>query len=223
MLFDIRMSAGILARTADRFAGSVRKVAARYPDDPVALRLRVEADRFAGDREDRSAALAAWRTIEPGSPLVKFNDALLQQDQLVAAKSSDTRAWDAVRETLVTANKARRGDPQILYAYYDSFIAQGIMPTPGAQNTLHNALALMPQNEELRFALAQDYEKRGMANAAIETIRPVAYSDDEEKPQNQKAQASDERQRALYRLAGTPVHETPRRMLTRLEHKPAPQ
>lgn len=219
--FDIRMSADLPARIAERFAGSVRKAAARYPDDPVALELRVEADRLAGDRDDRATALAAWRKVDPDSALVSFHDALLRQDRLVADKSTDTAAWDAVRDTLVAANKARRGDPQILYAYYDSFIAQGIMPTAGAQNTLHNALGLMPQNDELRFALAADYEKRGMVKEAIDTIRPAAYSEDEEKPQSQRAQTIAERERALYRLAGMRLHETPRQMLTRLEALPA--
>ncbi len=218
MMLDIRMSSGIPARTAERFANAVRRTAARFPGDPFALRLRAEADRLAGDRDDRALALAAWRKVEPDAPLLLLQTALLRQDQLVADRSTDPAAWDRMRDMLVAAGKARRSDPQILYAYYDSFIAQGIPATAGAQNTLHNALALMPQNDELRFALASDYEKRGMIEQAINTIRPAAYSDDEDRSRSARGKAIDEKARALYRLDGIPFHETPRQMLARLEH-----
>lgn len=220
MMLDIRMSSGVPARTAEQFAKAVRRSAARFPHDPFALRLRAEADRLAGDRDDRILALAAWRKIEPDAPLLMLQTALLQQDQLVADRSTDTIAWDTVRNILVAAGKVRRSEPQILYAYYDSFVAQGIPATAGAQNTLHNALALMPQNDELRITLASDYEKRGMIKQAINTIRPAAYSDDEDSPRTARGKAIDEKARAYYRLAGTPFHETPRQMLTRLEHMP---
>ncbi len=217
MLYDIRMSAGVPARGAERFVNSLRKLAVRYPDDPGALQLRMEADRLVGDRADRTVALAAWRKVEPDSPLLMLHDALLRQDRLVADKTVDPKAWDAVRETLIAANRARRGDPAILYAYYDSFVAQGIAPTPGAQNTLHNALSIAPQNDEIRYVLASDYEKRGMIKEAIDTIRAAAYSDDEDPKKSEWAKANDEKARAMYRIAGETLHETARQMLTRLE------
>lgn len=215
MIVDIRLSGGIPANDADEFAASVRKIANGFPEDRVALRLRIEADRLAGDRSDRSNALIRWSALSPSDPDLLFQQAMLQADELVASKVTDKARWDGIRASLLAAHKRALNDPAILKAYYDTYKQQGIEPTPGAQNALFRALDIVPQDDEVRYELAADFEHRKQFKDAIITIRPAALQTEDATKPWQKAR--DERLRAKYRFAGIALHETPREMLTRLE------
>jgi Flp pilus assembly protein TadD len=215
MLYDIRLNAGVPQNDIVSFAASLRKVAQTYPDDPFALRLRAEADRLAGDHSDHAATVAQWLKIAPQDPLALLHAALLEQDNLVSSHSRDGTAWDKVRDQIVMASRLGRGNPEIFKAYHDTFLAQGIEPSVAATNALYHALDLLPQNDEVRYELARDYERRGMKKDAIATIAPAAYADDEllKHEGERRAQL---RERKFLALAGQPVHETPREMLERL-------
>jgi hypothetical protein len=60
MVTDIRIGNGVMATEATRFAHGAAKIAARFPDDPFALRIRAEADRLAADQIDEAATVAHW-------------------------------------------------------------------------------------------------------------------------------------------------------------------
>ena len=216
MTADIRIDAGVPAADADRFAAGVRKIAANYPDDPWALRIKVEADWLTGERDDRAAALARWAVLAPHDPVMLHQRALLAMDALVADKLMAPARWDAVRSDLLAALRLAPNDPAILKSYYDSYAMQGIEPTPGAQNGLFRALDLVPQDAEVRYALAAGFERRGLFKDALVVIAPAAYEVDEGKT---GARDDDEaaKARARFRRARQPLHETARTMLTRLE------
>lgn len=226
MTVDIRLGAGVMASDAGRFAGHVRRLAARFPTDPFALRLRAEADRLAGDSQDEALAVAAWGAAAPDDPLLLMHRGQIAIDALVAAKSTDAAAWHQPQEMILTAHKAAPQNPEILKAYYDAFIAQGVMPPIGAHNALDIALELVPQDDEVRYELAADYEKRGMIADAIVTIRPSAFASEDDSDKSPRQRAHMKIIEARYRLAGVTEHETPREMLARLEaasgtlHKP---
>jgi hypothetical protein len=217
MVADIRIGNGILATEATRFARGTAKIAARFPDDPFALRMRAEADRLAEDRVDEAAAVADWGRVAPGDPLMLLHRGQLAIDALVAAKSHDPDAWRRAHELVLDAHRAAPQNPEILKAYYDGFIAEGVLPPVGAHNALFAALEIVPQDDEVRYELASDFEKRGLIADAIATIRPSAYglNDDSDKSPRQKAR--EKRHQARYRDAGEVDHESAREMLVRLE------
>jgi hypothetical protein len=130
MLIDIRLGNGVLASEAVRFAHGVIKLAAPFPDDVFALRLRAEADRLAGDQADEAAAVAHWASIAPTDPLMMLHRGQLAIDALVSAKSRDADAWHRAHELVLDAHRAAPRNPEILKAYYDGFIAEGVLPPP---------------------------------------------------------------------------------------------
>jgi hypothetical protein len=151
---------------------------------------------------------------------------LLQAEALAAARSSDDAAWNAARQDILRANRLAPNDPLILEAYYDSFADQNVLPPAGAQNALFHALQLAPGDDELRYRVAADFERRDMIPEAIAVIRPTALALRELGNEGERARRRREEAEERYRLAGQAHHESAREMLTRLEARlaahPAP-
>jgi hypothetical protein len=217
MQADIRLGSGILASDAARFAQAVAKIATAFPDDPVALRIRAEADRLAGDRADEATTVAHWATVAPRDAKMLMHRAQLAVDALVVEKSGDVAAWNRAHDMMLDAHRAALKDSQILKAYFDGFVAQGVLPPVGAHNALYLALSATPQDNELRYQLAADFEKRGLIEDAIGTIRPAAYAVDDGSEKSEWRKARDKRREAKYRIAGQIDHESALAMLVRLE------
>jgi hypothetical protein len=78
-------------------------------------------------------------------------------------------------------------------------------------------MELAPSDDDIRYALARDYENRNMIPEAIAIIRPVAY----QVPYRANESESDRRARrereARDRQAGREWRENAREMLVRLE------
>jgi hypothetical protein len=147
--------------------------------------------------------------------------AMLQVKALQDARSADAAAWRRPRADLVRAIRLAPSDPLILEAYYDSFIAQGVLPPAGAQNGLYEALNLAPGDQRLRHKLAADFEQRDMIDEAIAIIRPLAYAMPHRGSESGAERQRRERERQRSALAGQPLTETAREMLDRLERKRA--
>jgi hypothetical protein len=222
---EIKLSQGYPAREAQEFATEVRTIAARYPDDPFAIRMVMETERLAG--HDAAALAAADRllAIEPNNARAMTTKGALQVAALRAAGSTDQAAWTAARQLFIRANRVAENDPLVLEAYYDSFVAQGVRPPDGAQNALYSAMELAPSDPELRYKVALDFEQRDMIREAIAIIRPLAYSTPHRGDESDGERRERERREERERDAGRTRHETPREMLARLEGKlatPAP-
>jgi hypothetical protein len=207
-----------MKRNAPQFVREVREAARRFPKDPYALRILTEAERAAGNNAAAAEAVEQWLAARPGDPLALMHKGWLQAAALRAAGTADPAAWDAARQPIVAANRAAPLTPQILHAYYDSFVLQGVLPPPGAQNGLVKAFELIPQDENLRYKVAADFERRGMIPEAIAVIRPLAFSAHapETDPEKKKKQDS---AREKLRLVGDDLTETPAEMYQRLEAK----
>jgi hypothetical protein len=142
---------------------------------------------------------------------------LVQMAGLVAAHSNDQRAWGAARQFLVRAVNAARQDPVVLSAYYRSFVMQNIVPPEGAQNALYTAMELAPSDDDIRYALARDYENRNMIPEAIAIIRPVAYQVPYRANESECDRRARREREARDRQAGREWRENAREMLVRLE------
>lgn len=220
ILHDVKLHAGVPRDEGSRFAELVRRDAARFPQSPYALQLRAEASYRAGDDADLNAAVDQWLAVAPNDPKALLFDGLRKARKLEAAKSQQAAAWDAARAPIVAASRRTQKDPQVFKGYYDTFVMQGVSPPPAAQRGLALALELVPQDDELRYQVAKDYEQRGMIDDAINTIRIAALQlPDEEQTDKDAEKAKAEREK--HAIAGVPVHESAREMLTRLEKKKA--
>lgn len=216
--YEIRLAqGGIYAREIADFAAEVRPVAARFPDDPFALALRTEVERLAGDGAAAQTAARRWAEVAPTDGRALMFQGLLQVDALRAARSTDTEAWNAARRLIVQANRLTPNNPLILQAYYDSYVAQQVQPPEAAQNALYTAMELAPSDDELRYKVALDFERRNMIPEAIAIIRPDAlrlpHRNDESEGERRRRETQEER----YRQAGRERRESAREMLVRLE------
>jgi tetratricopeptide (TPR) repeat protein len=219
MELAIELSQGILKREAAEFAGKVRGAAKSFPNDPFALALLSEAERLAGNRDAAVAAADRLLTAAPENSRGLFLKAVAEMDRLKAASSKEPKAWGAARQNLVRASKVAPNDPLVLEAYYDSYAGQGILPPDPAQATLYKAHELAPSDGDLRYKLAQDFEKRDMIREAVAIIRPVAFVLPHRKNESAKEKKRREEREEKYRAAGEVKRETAREMLARLEGK----
>lgn len=214
---EIQLGRGLIQRQTAQFAAEVRRIAARYPNDPHALGILAEAEKFAGNHAASAAAADRLLQIQPDNARALMHSGLARTAALRASRSTDGAAWAAARQPLARAMRLAPRDPLVLEAYYDSFTAQGALPPPDAQNALFEAVTLAPGDDYLRWKLARDYEQRRMIDDAIAIIRPAALAQrhrgDETDAQRRRREEQEERRRA----AGRPRHETPREMLQRLE------
>jgi len=214
---EIKLSQGYPQSEAEDFARDVRSIASRYPDDPFALSVLMEAERLAGNEEAAVAAAERLLAIDPNHARAMATKGLAQAAMLRAAQSADGAAWRAVQQSLARAAELAPRDPVVLAAYYDSYALHGVLPPAEAQNALYTAMELAPSDGELRYKLARDFEQRDMIPQAIAIIRPEALSTPHDESERQRRER--ERLEERYRQAGRERHETPREMLARLEQR----
>ena len=215
---EIALGRGILKSEASGFAADVRRIAARYPDDPYALSLLIEAERAAGNNAAAMSAVDQLLAIRPDDTRALTHKGQLQMAALMEAKSADKAAWEAARAYIIKANRTNPNDAFVLEAYYDSFAAQGVPAPPAAQNALFRAHELVPQDADLRYKVALDFERRNMIEDALAVIKPSAFQlhNDEQDPKKKKKQ---EEQAEKYREVGKEKRESAREMFDRLEKK----
>ena len=220
---EIALGRGIFNRQSADFARDVRSIAQKYPNEPYALSRLVEAERAVGNHGGAMRAVERLLALKPRDGRGLMHKGQLQIEALKEAKSNDKGAWQAARKLIMEAHKASPADALILEAFYDSFVAEGVIPPAGAQNALYRAFELVPQDSDLRYKLAADFEQRNMIKEAIAVIKPAAFQlhSDETDPNKKKKQ---EEMQERYRRAGEQKHESAREMLIRLEKKlPAAQ
>ena len=217
MTYSIKFGQGILQSEAAEFAGKVRDIAARFPNDAHALNVLAEAERLAGKYDAANAALDKLLAIAPNDPRGLMQKGIVAVAGLKAAASTDKKAWDAARAYLVRAAKFAPKDPLILAAFHDSYRSQGVLPPDAAQNALYEAMELAPSDDDLRYRVAADFEQRGMLEEAVAIIRPLALtlpSKESDKQRRERLKLEDK-----YRGAGREKRETARDMFVRLQRK----
>jgi len=217
--YEIKLNQGsVLQREVGEFAAKVRPIANRYPDDAFALGFLAEVEQLAGNRDAAMAAVDRLLKVEPGNARGQMRKGKLQAEGLRAARSTDASAWAAARNLMIAANRAAPNDPIVLEAYYDSFVAQDVLPPSGAQNALYHAMELAPSDDDLRYKVAADFEKRNMIAEAIAIIRPSAFVLPHRKESEKKRKEREARQERNL-SAGEQRRETALEMLERLETK----
>jgi hypothetical protein len=214
---EIMLSRGLSIREAEKFAKEVREIARRFPNDPYALSMLVDAELAVENFAAASAVVDRWLAVQPDAPRGLMHKANLRIRELHETASTDQAAWKAAQQLLVRAVNRAPTDPMVLGAYYDSFVARGVEPPATAQNALYLAHEIVPNHIDFRQKLAGDFERRGLIQDAINTILPVALEVDEGETEREKRRR--ERLQQKYRRVGSEIRETPLEMLTRLQAK----
>jgi Flp pilus assembly protein TadD len=214
---EIKLSQGYPQREATEIASHVGAIAARFPNDPFAIRMVMESQYLAGDNAAALAAADRLLAVEPNNARGLATKGLIQVAGLRAANSTDQAQWTAARQFLVRAVNAAQTDPVVLEAYYRSFVIQGVSPPEDAQSALYSAMELAPSDDEIRYELALDFEHRHMIPEAIAIIRPEAYQVRDRGHESEGERRERERREQRNRQAGRDLHETALEMLTRLQ------
>ena len=217
MMQEIKLSQGYPQREAAEFAAEIRGIAARFPDDPFALRLVMESAWLAGDNAAAMDAANRLLAVEPNNARALATKGLIQVAGLAAAQNRDAAAWNAARAPLLRARRAAPRDPLVLRAFYRGYAMQGGLPPEEAQNALYDAMELAPSDGEIRYELARDFEQRRMIPEAIAIIRPEANSFPHRGNESEADRRRREQLEERNRQAGTVRHETPLEMLRRLQ------
>ncbi len=220
---DLRLSSGIAKRDASAFANDVRQRAARFGDDAYALRILTDTEMQLDNVPAATQAVTHWLAIAPRDPLALMFKGDVEVATLKAAKvpAGDPR-WGEARKPILSAIRLNGREPRILRAYYNSFVAEGVLPPAGAQNGLMEALSLVPSDDDLRMQVARDFERRDQIDDAITVIKPLAYRIRPNSEMSPSERARRDREKVNFALLGEdPNEETAREMMTRLEKKRA--
>jgi len=217
MLDEIRVSQGYRQLEAAEMANNIRGRAQRFPNDPFAIRLVMESQYLAGNHAEAIAAADRLLAIEPTHARALMTKGMAQMAGLRAAQNTDVAAWRAARQLVIRAAGAARQDPVVLSAYYQSFVMQNIAAPDAATNALYTAMELAPSDDEIRYMLARDYERRDMIAEAIAIIRPVAYQVRYKANESESERRTRREREQQNRQAGREWHENARELLIRLE------
>lgn len=172
----IRSKRGVSDEQAKELVPEVRAVAAQYPANATVLSELAEAEFDA--ENDAAAIAAADRAISLAPDNV---NALLQKAYAMARQAqnsdgSDPKIWSKVRAQFVKVNKVENDHPIPLVRYYMTYLENGDEPPELAVLGLERALELAPFDEGVRMMVAQQQIGDGRPEAAIATLRPLAYS-----------------------------------------------
>jgi tetratricopeptide (TPR) repeat protein len=170
----IRSKRGVDSAGAKVLLPLARAAAAPYPKDPMAQVTLAEAEYDAGYFAEAEAAADRALAANP-----KFVEALIYKGRAkmaaAAAAKADSTAWKEARKWIIAANKLEPEDPEPLFLYYVSFMEEGVRPTPSAVQGLQYALALAPQDRELRMTAARQMLIDGKAAQARAALAPIAF------------------------------------------------
>lgn len=173
MPLRMQLKRGPSRERAAPLAGEIRLAAVPYPDDPTVQLTLAEAELAVGNAA--AAEQAADRALKSDP---KSTEAMIHKGRAVMARAEKSRAeadWKEARRWFMSANQLDTEDPEPLMLFFQSYLRQGLPPTPNAIEALHYASNLSPQDRGLRMNSGLQYLRDGKLAEARSTIAPVAY------------------------------------------------
>jgi hypothetical protein len=176
MYYRIAMTRGTPNGTGEPQAAAMRKIAAKYPQDPAVLTLLSEAEHDADHWQASIDAADAALKLSPtlSRALLWKGEGMIQL--LSAAKDADADKWKAARRWIVQANRASTEEATPLMLYYASYLRQGITMPDVAVDGLQKALALVPQEDDIRLMYVLALARQKKFAKALSTLAVVANS-----------------------------------------------
>jgi Flp pilus assembly protein TadD len=190
----IRSQAGVSREQALELLPEARKVAARFPDDPMVLAALAEAEHDAGNNAEAIAAADAALARDPAEveAWITKGFALFS---LARQDADPVAAYGRARAPFLALNKLENDHPVPLLYYYYSFVRAGQPATANAFAGLERAVDFAPFAPSLRMTLATEQIQRGDLVGARRNLEPVAYNP-------HAGKLGEAAQRVLDRMAG---------------------
>lgn len=176
MPLRVRSATGVDAREASELVGPARRTAAEFPKHPWVQRVLAEIEFDAGNDAEAEAACDAALAIKPTDVDALLYKGRIHVRRLAKDKAATAAQWREARSWFLKANKI---DPDLALAYvlfYNSFRTARERPTANAVTGLLLAEAMVPQDNALRWQVAQAMIEKGDLTAARASLRPIAYS-----------------------------------------------
>ncbi|WP_310467790.1 hypothetical protein [Sphingomonas sp.] len=174
MSVKVRLARGGSELKAKELAGRARGIARKYPDEAAVHTTVALMELEAGYPAAAVAAADRALALEPNS-----DQALLAKAKGLLALAKDspkTANWDAIRLLISRANKLDPENAEPLALFYRTYVGQNVRPTANALSGLGYAVALAPQDANLRLEyVGQMIEEQRWADAGRALI-PLAYS-----------------------------------------------
>jgi len=154
---------------------ALRASAAKYPDEADPQLLLAEAHYLSDD--DAAAVVAADAALKLAPTLSR---AMLVKGKAMTRLNirngvADTVRWKEARGWIVKANRADVNDPMPLFAYYQSFGQQGLLPVSSSLDGLRRAYEMVPEDPKVRITYASALATRKYYAAAIRLVETVAF------------------------------------------------
>ena len=149
----IRSTSGVDAKEAARVVADARRIASRFPADPVVQLALAEAEY--DSRSFAAAAAAADRALAAHPDNI---NALIYRGMAMAALAKATPGrgdWKGARANYVRAYRLDSENAWPLLLYYRSFLEAGEPPPPNAVDGLRRAYAIYPGDDDLRLLLVR--------------------------------------------------------------------
>ena len=157
----------------------LKRLTAEYANNPQVWYELARAEWDLGDeKRDTAAARASINKVLAIEPKHVRANILLGEMMIhdLAERDTVTSAdWTAARQPIILANRTDPDDPVPLYAYYDSFLQQGITPPAIAVTGLARAFALGPESASARIAYAFALARNGDFDRAARLAKVVAF------------------------------------------------
>jgi len=145
--------------------------------DPFALAFLAEAAAVSGQEAVVDSATQRLLAIDPNNVrgLVRRSLFLASQAGKLDGAARTAKAAEA-RALAVKANRANPDDALPLFAFYQSYHLAGETPTANAISGLEGAVATLPDNDELRLLLVDEYARAKRFREAMLVLAPLANS-----------------------------------------------
>jgi hypothetical protein len=163
---------------AEPVAAQVRAIEARFPGDELVEATLAEAELVAGHPQAAEAAADRALKANPRNTeaMVFKAQAIAEQADGVQDEAARRAMFQEARRRLIAANKIDTEDPEPLFAFYRTYLREGIRPNENALAALHYASDLAPQDLGVRMNSAVAYLNEGKPKEARATLTVVAYS-----------------------------------------------
>ena len=168
----IRSRSGVNDKTAPGVAANARRVAAPYSNEPFVQAALAEAEFDAGNYA--AAEAAADRALAANSNYVK---ALIYKgrSRMELARGKPDANWPEVRDWFLKANRLDTENAEPLLLYYQTYVEAGAAPTKNAVEALLYAVALVPQDDELRINAVRQMLIEKRLQEARSLFSPLAF------------------------------------------------
>lgn len=158
---------------AAHIAGDARRIAERFPNEPIVHSTLARAELAAG--RNAAAIAASDRALALNSNDTEALTVKARAQMQAGAANPQAVDWAKIRDLILKANRIDPENAEPLMLFYETYMVAGSQPTPNATKGLLYARVLIPQDDDLRLLAARQLVADGNFAEARATLVPLAY------------------------------------------------